>query len=48
MHMPEAGVYYKIYAADPVQEGWCGEYHLALEPSSGYLDHLGEAREQGK
>jgi len=81
MPMPEAGLYYKIYAADPVQEGWCsiedeatgesftfsydaenlpylgiwmnargwgGEYHLALEPSSGYLDHLGEARQQVK
>ncbi|GGE01433.1 DUF4432 family protein [Paenibacillus nasutitermitis] len=28
--------------------GWGGEYHLALEPSSGHLDHLGEARRQGK
>jgi len=79
MPMPDDGVYYKIYAAAPMSEGWCsiedeatgesftftysadclpylglwmnakgwgGEYHLALEPSSGYLDNLGEARQQ--
>jgi len=28
-------------------KGWGGEYHLALEPSSGHLDDLAEARQRG-
>jgi len=27
--------------------GWGGEYHLALEPATGFLDHLGEAYASG-
>ncbi|BBI35466.1 hypothetical protein [Cohnella abietis] len=28
--------------------GWAGEYQVALEPSTGYLDHLGEAFATGR